>query len=251
MVPQPLFSFSPLQEGILLRRYKRFLAEVELKSGEIVTAHCANTGPMTGVIHIGGSVRLRFAPSPTRKLSWTWEQAEVVSSGGGSCWVGVNTALPNKLVRLAIEAGLLAKQLGSVDQIRQEVPYGKNKRSRIDLLLYPSENSLDKRAIFLEVKNTTWEKEHVALFPDTITTRGQKHLQELMDILPDSRAVLVPCLSRNDVGSFAPGDSADPDYGRLFRMGLDAGIEVIPCCFGFHLDKITWEGTREVLDRFS
>ena len=242
----PLMSFPLLEEGILLKRYKRFLADVELKDGQIVTAHCANTGPMTGVLRPGGLVRLRYAPSPTRKLDWSWEQAEVIDEDG-SCWVGVNTSLPNKLIRLAIEADYLKEELGSIAKIRQEVPYGNQRRSRIDLLLKPAEASKDQRLIFLEVKNTTWKDGKTAMFPDTITQRGQKHLKELIGVLSESRSVLVPCLSRSDVDFFAPGDQADPEYGKLFRKAIASGVEVIPCCFGFHRDKITWERTRPVL----
>ncbi len=243
-----LIKFPPLEEGILLKRYKRFLADVELKNGEVVTAHCANTGPMSGVLCLGGKVRLRYAPSPTRKLAWSWEQAEVTSAKGPglTCWVGVNTALPNKLVRLAIEGGFLDEKLGAIEEIRREVTYGRSRRSRIDLHLTPKIKSFDTRSIFLEVKNTTWTQGSLALFPDTVTERGQKHLKELMDVLPESRAVLVPCLSRNDVEAFAPGDSADPAYGKLFRMAISSGVEVIPCCFSFHVDEITWQGTRPV-----
>jgi len=244
---KPLLSFPALEEGILLKRYKRFLADVELKSGEVVTAHCANTGPMRGVLYPGGRVRIRFASSPTRKLDWSWEQAEVIDQEGGSCWVGINTSLPNKIVRLAIEADYLKQELGPVETIRQEVVYGSNSRSRIDLHIKPSKEALDSREIFLEVKNTTWKEGNVALFPDTVTERGQKHLKELMGVLPLARSVLVPCLSRNDVEAFSTGDVADPVYGKLFRMSVNAGVEVIPCCFGFHQDKITWEGTRPVL----
>ena len=243
---KPLLAFPPLVDGILIKRYKRFLADVELKGGEIITAHCANTGPMKGVLHPGGRVRVRYAPSPTRKLKWSWEQAEVLTKDGDSCWVGINTSLPNKLVRLAIEAGHLKKELGAVQEIRQEVPYGVQRRSRIDLLIKPDADSLDPRQIFLEVKNTTWKEGEVAFFPDTVTKRGQKHLQELVDVLPKSRSVLVPCISRSDVDIFAPGDTADPMYGKLFRLALSSGVEVIPCCFGFHQDKVTWEGKRPV-----
>ena len=242
----PLLRFPPLEEGILIRRYKRFLAEVELKGGQIVTAHCASTGPMKGILHPGGRVRVRFCPSPTRKLDWSWEQAEVVDKSGTSCWVGVNTSMPNKLVRLAIEADYLKEEIGLIEQIRQEVPYGLEKRSRIDLLIKPSKNSSDSRLIYLEVKNTTWRIGNVALFPDTVTTRGQKHLKELIGVLPLARGVLIPCLSRNDVDTFAPGEMADPTYAKLFRQAREAGVEVIPCCFGFYLDKITWEGKRKL-----
>ena len=239
-----LLSFESLEEGILIKRYKRFLADVELNSGEVITAHCANTGPMTGVLIPGQRVRLRHAPSPKRKLAWTWEQAEVPGADGAPCWVGINTALPNRLIRATIEAGCLATQLGAIASIRAEVAYGTNKRSRIDLLLTPADSNPDQRPIYLEVKNTTWTDGPTALFPDTVTERGQKHLVELMGVLPDARAALVPCLSRPDVTEFAPGDSADPRYGELFRQAIKAGVEVLPCCFRFRADGIRWEGVR-------
>ncbi len=247
MIGERLLSFPALEEGVLVKRYKRFLADVELSSGEVVTAHCANTGPMTGVLYPGGKVRLRHVPSPTRKLKWTWEQAEVPSKEGRNCWVGVNTALPNQIIQLAIEASCLKDDLGPIMKIRREVAYGINRRSRIDLLLTPSENTNDKRDIYVEVKNTTWTEGSTALFPDTVTTRGQKHLQELISVVNESRAVLIPCLSRSDVEAFAPGDDADPRYGELFRIALKSGVDVIPCCFGFHRDHITWEGKRPIL----
>jgi len=243
MIGNSLLSFPPLQEGVLLKRYKRFLADIQLDNGEIVTAHCANTGPMTGVLIQGGRVRLRYAPSPSRKLSWSWEQVQVLGDNGNT-WVGVNTSLPNKIVRLAIEAGYLEKQIGEISEIKNEVKYGVEGNSRIDLLIKPGEGNPDQRQIFLEVKNTTWTNGSLALFPDTVTTRGQKHLKEMMGVLPDSRAVLVPCISRNDADVFAPGDSADPKYGELYRMALSSGVEVIPCSFGFFLDHITWQGVR-------
>ena len=246
---QRVLTLEPLQEGVLLKRYKRFLADVELDSGELVTAHCANTGPMTGVLHVGGRVRLRHAPSPTRKLAWTWEQAQVPGADGKPVWVGINTALPNRLVRATIEAGCLEPWLGPIGAIRAEVAYGANRRSRIDLLLTPAEGAPDPRPIYVEVKNTTWTDGDLALFPDTVTERGQKHLEELMGVLPEARAVLVPCLSRADVGRFAPGDSADPRYGELFRQALDAGVEVLPCRYAFSDSGVDWLGVVEVQRR--
>ena len=246
MTVTQLLSFEPLTEGVLIKRYKRFLADIELEDGTVVTAHCANTGPMTGVLHPGGKVRLRYAPSPKRKLAWTWEQAEVPGADGTPCWVGINTALPNRLIRATIEAGCLEKQLGAIAGIRAEVAYGENRRSRIDLLLTPDASAEDQRPIYLEVKNTTWSDGPLALFPDTVTERGQKHLQELMHVLPEARGVLVPCLSRPDVTAFAPGDSADPRYGELFREAMACGVEVLPCCFRFEADRVLWEGTRDV-----
>ena len=241
-----VLSVGPLVEGVLIKRYKRFLADVELQDGSVVTAHCPNTGPMTGVLHPGGRVRLRHAPSPERKLAWTWEQAECPGADGGTVWVGINTALPNRLVRATIEAGLLQPQLGPIGAIRAEVPYGEGRRSRIDLLLTPAPDAADQRPIYVEVKNTTWTAGDLALFPDTVTERGQKHLRELMALLPDARAVLLPCISRHDVARFAPGDAADPVYGELFRQALEAGVEVLPCIYGFGEDRIDWLGLAPV-----
>ncbi len=247
MDQQPLLTFPALEEGILIKRYKRFLADVELKDGQLVTAHCANTGPMKSVLHPGNKVRLRHVSSTTRKLEWTWEQAQVIDSETKKeTWVGVNTSLPNKLIRLAIEQGFFNEKIGAIQRIQPEVTYGVERKSRIDLLLTPNPSSPDPRLIYLEVKNTTWKENDVALFPDTETTRGKKHLNELISVLPTSRAILVPCLSRNDVNSFAPGDNADREYGELFRKAMDLGVEIIPCAFEFYLDKITWEGFRLV-----
>ena len=133
-----IIKFPPLKEGILIKRYKRFLADVEFDDGEIVTAHCANTGPMKGVLWPGGRVRLKYSPSPKRKLDWSWEQAEVPSHNVMKrCWVGINTSLPNKLIRNLIEANCLEKQFGAISSIKAEVKYGLEGKSRIDLLLEP------------------------------------------------------------------------------------------------------------------
>ena len=247
--PVVVLPLEALREGVLLKRYKRFLADVELDDGEVVTAHCPNTGPMTGVLHPGGRVRLRHAPSPTRKLAWTWEQAEVPGADGQPIWVGINTALPNRLVRATIEAGLLEPWLGPIAAIKAEVAYGLNRRSRIDLLLSPPADAPDPRPVYVEVKNTTWTAGDLALFPDTVTERGQKHLEELMGVLPEARAVLVPCLSRSDVSRFAPGDSADPRYGELFRQALAAGVEVLPCVYDFSDEAVCWRGLAAVQPR--
>ncbi len=121
-IGKTIIKFPPLKEGILIKRYKRFLADIELDNGEIVTAHCANTGPMKGVLFPGGRVRLKYSPSPKRKLDWSWEQAEVPSHNEfKKCWVGINTSLPNKLIRNLIEANCLVKEFGEISSIKPEV----------------------------------------------------------------------------------------------------------------------------------
>ncbi|MEB3180899.1 MAG: DNA/RNA nuclease SfsA [Nostocaceae cyanobacterium] len=228
-----LYRYPTLYPGILLRRYKRFFADIELTTGEVVTAHCPNTGPMTGVCIPGNPVMVSFSDNPNRKLAYTWEMIQLNDTK--PTWVGVNTALPNRVVKLALEKYLFP-ELGKYNQIRAEVPYGKDKKSRVDFVLMGSE---EKPPIYIEVKNTTWAMGNLALFPDTETTRGQKHLRELMALLPHSRAVMLYFINRGDCTCFAPGDTADPIYGQLLREAIALSLEVLPCRF-----EITPEGIR-------
>jgi sugar fermentation stimulation protein A len=239
LMPQPSTWFYPyptLYAGILVKRYKRFFADITLDSGETITAHCPNTGPMTGINQPGNRVLVSKSDSPTRKLAYTWEAIlmETTVPNHEPVWVGVNTALPNRVIRSALEAYILP-ELGDYKTIQTEVPYGKDRKSRIDFLL----TDPDDRAIYIEVKNTTWSDRHLALFPDTVTTRGQKHLRELMDLVPTTRAVMLYFINRGDCTEFAPGDSTDPDYGRLLREAIAQGVEVLPCRF-----SVTPEGIR-------
>ena len=239
-----IIEFEPLIEGILIKRYKRFLADIQIENGEIVTAHCANTGPMKGLLNEGAKVRISFSSSTTRKLPWTWEQVKVIGSDNKEVWVGINTLFANKLIRKVIEQNLLKDKLGEIAKIKTEVPYGKDKKSRIDFLLTPKSSNPDNRNIYVEVKNTTWTKNNVALFPDTETKRGQKHLIELKGLIPESKSVLVPCITRKDIDYFAPGDESDPLYGVLFRESISAGMLLMPCCFEFHSDHVVWNGFK-------
>ena len=239
-----IIEFEPLIEGILIKRYKRFLADIQIENGEIVTAHCANTGPMKGLLNEGAKVRISFSSSTTRKLPWTWEQVKVIGSDNKEVWVGINTLFANKLIRKVIEQNLLKDKLGEIAKIKSEVPYGKDKKSRIDFLLTPKSSNPDNRNIYVEVKNTTWTKNNVALFPDTETKRGQKHLIELKGLIPESKSVLVPCITRKDIDYFAPGDESDPLYGVLFRESISAGMLLVPCCFEFHSDHVAWQGIK-------
>ena len=239
-----LVEFDPLIEGVLIKRYKRFLADIKLMSGEIVTAHCANTGPMKGLLREGAKVRISVSHAPKRKLPFTWEQICVLDANNEEVWVGINTLFANKLIKKVIEKNLLEEKLGEIETIKSEVPYGKDKKSRIDFFLTPKSSNPDKRNIYIEVKNTTWIKGNVALFPDTVTKRGQKHLLELKELIPESKSVLILCITRKDARFFAPGNEADPLYGNLFKESILAGMLPIPCSFEFHKDHITWKGIK-------
>ncbi|HEY9888961.1 MAG TPA: DNA/RNA nuclease SfsA [Candidatus Obscuribacterales bacterium] len=233
------YPLPQLYPGTLLKRYKRFLADIELDSGEVITAHCPNTGPMTGVCHLGGRVMVSHSPSPQRKLAYTWELAEVHDPT--PTWVGANTALPNRVVKALLAAHQLP-QLGPYDTIRPEVKYGSDGKSRIDFLL----TGASQRPIYVEVKNTTWAKDTLALFPDTVTTRGQKHLREMTDLVPGARAVMLYFINRGDCTAFAPGDAADPVYGTLLRAAIAAGVEVLPCRFAVTPQELRFLGLAEL-----
>ena len=239
-----IIEFDPLIEGVLIKRYKRFLADIELKSGKVVTAHCANTGPMKGLLAEGAKVRLSVSNSPKRKLPFTWEQVCVLDKNNEEVWVGINTLFANKLIKRVIEKNLLKEIIGEIETITSEVSYGKDKRSRIDFFLTPKSSNPDNRNIYIEVKNTTWMLNNIALFPDTVTKRGQKHLIELKELIPKSRSVLVPCITRKDAEFFAPGYDADPLYGKLFSESSSAGMLTIPCSFVFHKDHVSWNGIK-------
>ncbi len=239
-----IIEFDPLIEGVLIKRYKRFLADIKLESGEIVTAHCANTGPMKGLLSEGARVRISVSPSTKRKLPFTWEQICVLDTNNNEVWVGINTLFANKLIKKVIEKDFLREKIGEIEEIKSEVPYGKDKKSRIDFFLTPKSSNPDNRNIYIEVKNTTWITKDIALFPDTVTKRGQKHLIELKELIPRSKSVLVPCITRKDANFFAPGDKADPLYGKLFRESMTSGMIIIPCSFVFHKDHVTWNGIK-------
>jgi sugar fermentation stimulation protein A len=208
----------PLIAATLLRRYQRFLADCELDDGTRLTAACPNTGSMLGCCTPGNRVWLSESDAPTRKYRHTWEMVQV-----GKLKIGINTGLPNRLVREAVENGVLA-ELGGYERVRGEVPFGVE-RSRIDLLLQ-SERRPD---CYVEGKNVTAAvSDGIALFPDAVSARGAKHLRELMRLKAEGlRAVLVYCVQRGDVEEVRPADGIDPLYGRTLREALAAGVEVL------------------------
>lgn len=233
-----LYEYPTLYPGVLLKRYKRFFAEIQLSTGEVITAHCPNTGPMTGISTPGCPVQVSFSKSPTRKLPYTWEMIQV--NDNTPTWVGVNTALPNRVIKLALAKSLFP-ELGNYQQVRFEVPYGQE-NSRVDFLLIADNTA----TVYVEVKSTTWAQADLVLFPDTVTTRGQKHIRELMTLLPETRAVMLYFINRGDCTRFAPGDNADPAYGQLLRKAVSQGLEVLPCRFEITPIGIRYLGLAEL-----
>jgi len=204
-----------LYRGVLIKRYKRFLADVQLEDGRTVTAHCPNSGSMKGCALPGSPIWLSLSDNKKRKLAYTWELVEA-----DGCLAGINTALPNLLVREAIENGTVS-QLAGYETIRPEVPYGQN--SRVDLLLEGHAGQC-----FVEVKNVTLAEGDRALFPDAVTLRGQKHLRELMRVVSEGgRGVIFFTVLRGDARSMSPADLIDPEYGRLLRESCRHGVEAL------------------------
>ena len=210
------FFWPVLYKGVLLKRYKRFLADVRLKNGEIVTAHCANSGRMTECCEPGQDVYLSLHDSPHRKLKYTWELIQMTTS-----LVGVNTMVPNRLVHESIKAGKV-KELRGYDCIIPEVKVGKS--SRLDFLL----TGKKAKKCFVEVKNCTLVKDGVACFPDAVTARGLKHLLELQDLLSQGcRCTMFFLIQRMDAHVFRPADHIDPAYGFELRKAAKNGVEII------------------------
>ncbi|KKN11482.1 hypothetical protein LCGC14_1026110 [marine sediment metagenome] len=210
---------EPLIEGRLIRRYKRFLADVTLPDGTEVTAHCPNTGSMLHCQPTDGRVWLSRSDNPARKLPYTWELVET-AQGALAC---VNTARPNAQAREAIEAGRIHELVG-YSHCRPEVRYGEEK-SRIDLLLSGHKTKPDA---WVEVKNVTLEENGQGFFPDAVTTRGQKHLRELMaQVVLGDRAVLLFVVNHTGIETVRPADHIDPHYGQLLRQAWGAGVEIM------------------------
>lgn len=213
---------DPLVSGKLVKRYKRFLADVVLdESGEEITAHCANPGSMLGLKEPGSRVWLSLSDNPKRKLKYSWE---VIEADGAL--VGINTAHPNKLVEEALEAGRIGG-LSGYASLRREVKYGKN--SRIDILL----EAEDGKKTYVEVKNVHLMREAgLAEFPDSVTARGAKHLGELADMVAEGhRAAMVFLVQRPDCNRLSLASDLDPTYAAAFKAARAAGVEayVIGC----------------------
>lgn len=207
----------PLTEARLLRRYKRFLADVELPGSGQITVHCPNTGSMLGCAEPGMRVWLSRAGNPARKYAWTWEMVEAERG----VLVGIHTGRTNGLVREALQQGVVAELRGYAD-IQAEVKAGDG--FRVDFVLAGHGSRPD---CFLEVKNVTAAvQQGVALFPDAVSERASRHLRELMHkVEAGKRAMLCFCVQRDDVTEVRPADAIDVEYGLTLRAALRVGVE--------------------------
>jgi sugar fermentation stimulation protein A len=204
-----------LIEGVLIKRSKRFLFDVRLRNGRTVTAHCPNTGSMTGCCEPGCAVYLSRSAKRDRALPYTLELTRMDTT-----LIGVNTMVPNRLVKESIMAGRLP-QLSGYPTLRSEVPCGAN--SRIDLLL---ENGTER--CYVEIKSCTLVIDRTAFFPDAVSSRGLKHLHELeTQVKAGNRCVMFYLVQRMDAGAFRPADHIDPAYGKALRSAHSKGVEIL------------------------
>ncbi len=206
-----------LVPGKLIKRYKRFLADIKLDSGETITVYCPNTGSMKSCDTPGWKVMLSKSENPKRKYKYTWEMVY-----NEKCWIGINTAIPNIIAEEAIRTEQIP-ELAGYDEIKREVKYGKN--SRIDLLLKSNQQNC-----YVEVKNVTLvEDDGCYYFPDAVTERGKKHLFELMEmVMQGHRAVMLFVIQRNDGTIFKPAAHVDPKYAETLKNAKDNGVEILP-----------------------
>lgn len=205
---------TKLIRGTLIKRYKRFLADVELEDGTIITAHCTNSGSMKTCIEVGAPVLLSRSDNPKRKTAYTWEMIYINNN-----WIGINTMVPNKIVYDAIIANEI-DSLSGYSNVLREVKF---EDSRFDIY---AEN--EKEKCFVEVKNVTMKDGDYALFPDAITVRGRKHLDTLIKVKKQGmRAVMVYVIQRMDVSKFSTAKSIDAEYDKALKNAMNNGVEVI------------------------
>ena len=209
-------KFPDLIEGTLIKRYKRFLTDIRLKNGDQIIAHCPNTGTMLTCAEAGQPVYVSYHDNPKRKLKYSWELIKMPTS-----LVGINTILPNKLVKLSIECGLI-KELIGYEHVRSEVKVGE--KSRLDLMLEKKSGE----QCYIEVKNCTLVENKAACFPDAVTSRGLKHIEELIKLKKQGhRAVMFYLIQRMDAEHFQPAKHIDPAYAAALQKAFKIGIEIL------------------------
>lgn len=208
-------ELQELTQGTLIRRYKRFLADVELANGEMITAHCTNTGSMKSCIEAGAPVLLSPSNNPNRKTAFTWEMIKINKQ-----WVGVNTNMANKIAMELVQTNAIPG-LQNMSHLRGEVKF---EDSRLDLFGKDGDQE-----VWMEVKNVSMKVEEFALFPDAATTRGQKHLRTLMRLVEAGhRAAMIYIIQRTDISCFGAANDIDPVYAQLLLEAQDKGVEVYP-----------------------
>lgn len=205
---------KPLLRGCLIKRYKRFLADIELEDGTFITAHCPNSGAMQGLTNPETPVWVSISSNPSRKLPYTWEMAKV-----GETYVGMNTSTPNHLVEEALKKGII-QELQGYQEFRREVPYGRN--SRIDFLLESASQALT----YVEVKNVHLKRGKKVAFPSSVTARGAKHMRELSDMVCQGhQAYVIYIVQRNDCKEFEIAKDIDPIYGEESLKAFKNGVK--------------------------
>ncbi|MFT5234854.1 MAG: sugar fermentation stimulation protein A [Shewanella sp.] len=216
----------PFEQGTLLRRYKRFLTDIRLADGSEVTIHCPNTGSMRNCLFEGEKIWFSTSDNPKRKYSRTWEQAQ---SDQGHI-IGINTGRANQLAEDAIRSGVIT-ELQGYNQLKREVKYG-SENSRIDILLSDDDtHESPKPHCYVEVKSCTLLEESKGYFPDSVTTRGQKHLRELMEMVSlGHRAVLLFVVQHTGIESVQAAKHIDPDYANLLNQAHKSGVEILAYC---------------------
>lgn len=219
------YELPPLIKGKLIKRYKRFLADIELENGETVTAHCPNSGSMKGCAQPGAEAWISQSTNPKRKLKYTWELTRIDGT-----FIGINTLVPNRLVKASVENNLIPELTG-YSQVKSEVKTSEH--TRLDLMLEDD----NKPPCFVEIKNCTLVENGIARFPDAVTTRGQKHIQELVDLAAKGhRAALFFLVQRTDADRFTPAADIDPEYAEKLMQARLKGVEVIIRDVAFNLD---------------
>ena len=203
-----------LIEGTFIQRYKRFLADVKFANGRETTVHCPNPGSMLGLIESGSKVYVSDSQNPKRKLRYTWELVEA-----NQTLVGINTNRTNRLLEEAINKGIIA-ELSGYDEIQREVNIGQ--KSRFDLLLRGN-----GQPCIVEIKSVTLKKDGKALFPDSVTKRGARHVRELIESTRNGyRAVVCFVIQRNDTAVFSPAWDIDPDFSKILKTAQKKGVEI-------------------------
>ncbi len=203
------------QQGTLIKRYKRFLADIRLQDGATMTVYCPNTGSMKGCSTPGAAVIISYSDNSNRKYPWTLEMIRE-----NQVWIGVNTGMTNRIIKEALENGTI-KDFGKIDSIETEVKV--SPRSRLDFRLTTAGGS-----VYIEVKNCSLAVAETAMFPDAVTVRGTKHLEELLTLYESGhQAAIIFCVQRADCIDFRPAAAIDPVYAATFNRVCRSGVQAL------------------------